>query len=1246
MALLDTDRIRLLIPLLDEVRFAALCNDLLIDIAVPHSIPRSCLRLNLNTKESDGGIDAACVDAPSVVPRLIPRPNTDYQFKSGHTPRSVAKIVGEDILGQQRVVEALKNGHAFVYMAGWDRSDKIEDDIIEKLGDAGLPIEADQIVFFGREMLTQQFVASPALVSRYLGVDLVANLVESEQWSRRRTMSNVYISDQALLGRVTELRERIEVPGALVRLVGAAGDGKTRMVLEALRGSDLSGTVLYAGQADAVTPSVIQHLVSTPDVRCTLVVDEVDDAAAFALEDRLHARPSGVRLVLIGLDATGRAQPDTLQVEGLPDELLIALMRSIAAGLTEDVAREIAADCERSPKLAVLIAERIRENPQLVRATVLADRKIQSQLDIYLSIERNADPWRALAGTALLMRLGWSGEFEEESTLLFDLIGLDPIRARQDVQALHDRFGIAPVAGRFRYVSPAILGDHLSAGELQGWTRDHMTTVFGALTPTMAESFVRRARRLSAILENAAVVEEVILGAQGPFRDIADVEKTGTSFVLRHLAAAFPRAALGAIQRIVENATYEELFTATNSRRDLYWALEELLWPAESFELASQLLLRLAVAENETWANNASQTWAETFQMVLGRTAAGWQARLRVVRKAASDADERARILATKAIQAAFKSGSLTRSGNPPRDVPGMPKEEWRPATYGEWSDALVAYLDVLEPLMSDGSPEVKKAAVETLGSIVPGLFHVSDRVVERWRQTVLKLADEDYEVRAEVLKKSGWALDRWSDRLVELGNELPRKDSVDATLESEDREGQREGITHRLTVLREVEEALGGKGDFTTLFRRSATKSYYSRRRGVSLEENEAAVREKLTNLVNAVLAEPGLMEEQWAWLLNESEWRGAERWCEILGGVDRDRVFGEQLERRALQSSRASMCLSLYDLSFAAATKDDDFLDKRIAEFVARGWYTQAVDLLLRARFTAPRLVQLRQLLADQKIPAGALNQFAYGSWGGMPATDAADLLATALEKTDQRAELVPYVDTFLTIYPGAIAAFRESALSVLSAAASARPGTVDSYHWSELAKRFVDSSALVIADLVLHQIAEQQASHDGALIEALQASWNGADKRQLFTDVVAKWLDGDFLGGFWVRSALETIPIEDAGEDFLLTWVRENPKKRAYVLAQIIAPPHSPMTSLQARMLEEFAEEGVGSAFSSAVMSGMFEGSHSEWSRSRLLQARQWASDERAAVRDWAKKLVKSLEEDVRHSEAREAEERLMD
>jgi hypothetical protein len=108
------------LSLLDDTRFAAICNELLLQTAVLSRIDRANLAVNLATTEPDGGVDARCIDAPHTHGRLFPRLNGVYQFKSGDANHSPASLAKKEIFEKPRVMDAVAAGYAMIFMMARD----------------------------------------------------------------------------------------------------------------------------------------------------------------------------------------------------------------------------------------------------------------------------------------------------------------------------------------------------------------------------------------------------------------------------------------------------------------------------------------------------------------------------------------------------------------------------------------------------------------------------------------------------------------------------------------------------------------------------------------------------------------------------------------------------------------------------------------------------------------------------------------------------------------------------------------------------------------------------------------------------------------------------------------------------------------------------------------------------------------------------------------------------------------------
>ena len=76
---------------------------------------------------------------------------------------------------------------------------------------------------------------------------------------------------------------------------------------------------------------------------------------------------------------------------------------------------------------------------------------------------------------------------------------------------------------------------------------------------------------------------------------------------------AVPKQAASGLSEPMGSETLDRLRSFKRSQRSIVDALEKLVWHPETFEPAADAMLRLALAENETWANNATGQFSSIF---------------------------------------------------------------------------------------------------------------------------------------------------------------------------------------------------------------------------------------------------------------------------------------------------------------------------------------------------------------------------------------------------------------------------------------------------------------------------------------------------------------------------------------------------------------------------------------------------------------------------------------------------------
>lgn len=1213
----------------DSRGFALLCNDVLRAFADRHEIDRSHLDFTDRINDPDGGIDGRCVSAPTAHRRLIPAANVIYQFKGGTTSKSASAVATEDIFDKTKVLEGLRSGVPFVYMAAWRRKSGFDQDIVEEVRKRDETVADNQIIFIDGYDIAGLLQSYPGVLAQHIGG--ISPFLSLNEWGGQAGLRNAFCSNEELDHRLRAIAQAIEGPSARVRVVGAAGNGKTRSVLEAIRRSaTLDLTALYAREPDDVGHEVLDALSHAEAVDCTIVIDEASPADHERLVDRFGPMPPGVRLVTIGRDASrspGEGVPGAFVIPGLDDTLLVEAMSLEAEGAPEEAVREAANACRGSPKLALLMADQMKRDPTLATATAsLSDRNIREKLDLYLRIDINDAAWEPVAVISLLDHVGWSEELDHESATLFSAAELDVERSRTQVRSVGERHGITQKTRRLLYVSPEILADHLAIRWLEDRTSANLRKFYDALTPPLQDRLGKRLRRIAQVLDNRSSVEEVILGPEGPFRSVTDVDDNPIRSLLPRLAGPLRHATAAALRRMIGQATDEQLQAAVSGRRALVEAITELLWWEDTFHVVAPLLLRLAINENETWANNATGIWIECFQTRLGRTQADYQDRAEVLRQTARSQDPAARVLAARALGAAVGQGH-SRMGVPPRDVVDAPEEAWWPKTWGEYAEAVRTYLRLIERLLSDSDQDVRLEAAKAVAEGAMNAYALP-RVAETWSEVARSLAQRDYSERSTLVGRIDWVITRGRDELSSEG--------VKGNAEVEAR------IRSRLEVLEDVRRGLLGN-DFSSRFRRAIEADPWQR------HQDELDWEEMIQPILDQVIAEPELLESQWSWLL-ESEGSGPERWASALGARDRNLVFEPSLRRLAQEHARAVRWVSLYLVSRDNERDAGDLIEKRLDEFAngdgPRDW---ALDLLTLLPVTDERAELVVRLFEASEIAATQLPRLQFSLMlEALSAEQIARLEVAAAREPDTEVYRLGLLHYYLYRRAEEVPRLTDAALRVLNSPPTRnlrKGGHNLDYEWTEIAKHYVEAHPVEVARAALDWVEATEAYRPYGFPAVIQTAREAAGEEVFFREVTAPWLDReDTRIRLWGDDVIQPSSLLGLDPEFVVSWVAESPAMRAHSVARVLgAPMGETISPLHGRLLEEFDDEyGVGSAFFADLVTGTWTGSAAVRTRGLLDRVGRWVRDERPSVRSWAKKAVAELENMLEHDEVREEEE----
>lgn len=377
----------------------------------------------------------------------------------------------------------------------------------------------------------------------------------------------------------------------------------------------------------------------------------------------------------------------------------------------------------------------------LAAAAVGKDLRSQSQnfvLEVGKEFERRikdelgAEQLKCAQLFSVLEHVGIAGSFKSELDLICELFsgGLTSGEALQGLTNL-EKAGVAKLGGSFAEVSQPLFANYLVSQLLHERSKE-MFALFARLTESGRLRFLRR---LSEV-KTAGVKEfwNAVFAADGLLGNLQ--KALNNAHLLPLVAATVPIQVLRVLEVGLSKTTRQErMAIGGDQRRQLMWALEQLLFRRKTAPNALLLVWLLAEAENENDGNNASGVFEECFRPLHPQMPLSLTDRIKIIHECTAQSKSiEGRLVAVKAIQGALRSrGVMMRhsSGFEHFDsIPAITFEELR--TYSQ------NLIDVMFALAKEES-KVGIAALSELPYLTAefGIHACPARAIERFKELV-----------------------------------------------------------------------------------------------------------------------------------------------------------------------------------------------------------------------------------------------------------------------------------------------------------------------------------------------------------------------------------------------------------------------------------------------------------------------------------------------------------------------------
>lgn len=636
------------IAALSPRRFALLTRRLLDGEGLSGDLPMDGVHVAANITASDGGEDARIEwkNGPERT-KFLPSRLTQFQLKAG--PISPAEA-GADVLTkfgdvQSMVREALEKGGTYVMLCAHSYENKRvmarADSIRKSLAKAGLAVDPDRVQFRDADQIASWVNVLPpvaAWVLEQTQPGLVGPFKDWTHWAGRFDRSP-WIPDPRLPDFRVKLRGIVSKPGGVARVVGLSGVGKSRLVHEALGPTDaeeiaprLSDLVLYAVESEAgpvAVKNIVQVLVDS-GFRTIVVVDRCPVDSHNDLVGMVKRTGSRVSLVTIDheIPPTTRLSDDTVLVELASDAVVEGMIKQIAPDLPSEDHRRLVRFARGFPQMANLLGQAWLKDSTVAAATddELFDRIILGRKPSDGGLLKDAG---MLVGAFRL--LGIKDNLKDLDVVAPFSRGRSPQDLRAAIDELQQR-GVVQQHGRLVSLQPKPLAMALAERQWRQWGQERWDEVLAGTLPDKLRE--RAADQLSMLNDRPIAIEVARHAARfnGPFSSLDALSRKGNADVISALSEIDAEAVVTLLERILQPLTTENLKKVDgNLRRNLVRALEKISFLEQTFERGALLMLDLAVAENETWGNNATGEFKALFPVFLSNTVAPAEPRLRLL---------------------------------------------------------------------------------------------------------------------------------------------------------------------------------------------------------------------------------------------------------------------------------------------------------------------------------------------------------------------------------------------------------------------------------------------------------------------------------------------------------------------------------------------------------------------------------------------------------------------------------------
>lgn len=640
-----------------------------------------------------------------------------------------------------------------------------------------------------------------------------------------------------------------------LQIIALSGLGKTRLIYEAFNEENPREDVFYCDYIDAIRPEVDKFLEDNAGNAGILVIDNCpyDELERFIIKrdrNNCNIRIIGLSNLYYSQKKVDGCKPLVITPELLKDAVSEYIDSSIPEKNNQSEIRDIKRMSEGFPVMAVRLVEAFLETGKYDMHSL--DSLLPKILK--LNIDTSEEEIRVLCSLSLFQPVPVGNKeafnFIINNSCITSLPGYNEIDKRRLFNRVIKKFdkSIIENTGTWLNVRPFPLAvmllskcfddmDSDSIAELVSEIENFKETSIATYN-TLKEGICERIKYMQDSPQAQELISQL---TKGSFNSEKVVCSDMGSRLFLSMASVNPVAVASCLYGLFKSKDSEWLKknVADEIRRNLIWALEKLCFDKNSYNDGVKLLALLSIAENEYYANNATNQLSQLFHIYLSGTQATLQERFDTISYFKSLGGQYNKI-AINAISSAFRNGDFMRSGGAEKFGTNVKEENYptQAEVFDYWEkcrDLLISWIQEDASIISLSSKIVEDYAlrwfsdgmIEFMSSLIEVIVNERHGEWPELYETLIR--HEDY-FRKKMNVRDSALFDKWKGILSPEGFAerlllLRFSDKVDYSKPAED---VKESLNNKFGKY--VDEFLGSElyNDYKTIHDLCVSKEFF----------------------------------------------------------------------------------------------------------------------------------------------------------------------------------------------------------------------------------------------------------------------------------------------------------------------------------------------------------------------------------------------------------------------------------